>query len=47
MGITTLVTKGSTNDVNYAMALGGLTKGVTPLEMASAYGTFANKGVHE
>lgn len=28
------------------MALGGLTKGVTPLEMASAYGTFANKGVH-
>ena len=26
--------------------LGGLTKGVTPLEMASAYGTFANKGVH-
>jgi len=46
MGITTLVTKGSTNDVNYAMALGGLTKGVTPLEMASAYGTFANKGVH-
>jgi len=46
MGITTLVTKGSPNDINYAMALGGLTKGVTPLEMASAYGTFANKGVH-
>ncbi len=42
MGITTLVDK----DENLAMALGGLTKGVTPLEMASAYGTFANKGVH-
>ena len=42
MGITTLDAKGD----NLAMALGGLTKGVTPLEMASAYGTFANKGVH-
>lgn len=42
MGITTLDAK----DDNLAMALGGLTKGVTPLEMASAYGTFANKGVH-
>lgn len=38
---------GSPNDNNLAAAaLGGLTKGVTPLEMASAYGTFANKGVH-
>ena len=42
MGITTLDDK----DDNLAMALGGLTRGVTPLEMASAYGTFANKGVH-
>lgn len=42
MGITTLDAK----DDNLAMALGGLTKGVMPLEMASAYGTFANKGVH-
>ena len=42
MGITTL----DAQDDNLAMALGGLTKGVTPLEMASAYGTFANKGVH-
>lgn len=42
MGITTLDAK----DDNLAMALGGLTKGVTPLEMVSAYGTFANKGVH-
>ncbi len=29
-----------------AVALGGITHGVTPLEMASAYGTFATTGVH-
>ena len=42
MGITTLDAK----DDNLAIALGGLTHGVTPLELASAYGTFANRGVH-
>ena len=42
MGITTM----EKDDDNLAMALGGLTRGVTPLEMASAYGTFANRGVH-
>jgi len=31
---------------NPAIALGGLTIGVSPLEMASAYGTLANGGVH-
>lgn len=41
MGITTL----ENGDSNLAMALGGLTHGVTPLEIAGAYGTFANKGV--
>ena len=47
LGITTLVEDGSPNDDNLASAaLGGLTKGVTPLEMAAAYGTFANKGVY-
>lgn len=45
MGISTLVTRGSVNDVNLAMALGGLTRGVTPLELASAYGVLANGGV--
>ena len=29
-----------------AIVLGGLTYGVTPLEMASAYGTLADQGVH-
>lgn len=44
MGITTLVTEGSINDGNLSTALGGLTKGVIPLEMASAYGVFATNG---
>ena len=46
MGITTFVLDGPTNDKNYATSLGGMTRGVTPLEIASAYGTFANSGVH-
>ena len=47
LGITTLVEDGSPNDDNLASAaLGGLTKGVTPLEMAAAYGAFANKGIY-
>lgn len=33
-------------DPNPAMALGGLTYGVSPLEMASAYSTLANEGKH-
>jgi penicillin-binding protein 1A len=45
-GITTLETKNSTtNDLNpAALALGGMTNGLTPLEITSAYSTFANKG---
>jgi penicillin-binding protein 1A len=46
MGISTFVLDGPQNDRNLATALGGLTKGVTPLELTSAYGTFANKGIH-
>ena len=40
LGITTLVD----DDDNAAMALGGLTHGVTPLEMAGAYAGIANMG---
>ena len=36
----------STVESNPAIALGGLRVGVTPLEMASAFGTLANGGVH-
>ena len=45
MGISTFVLEGEPNDNNYATALGGLTRGVTPLEITNAYCTFANDGV--
>ena len=45
MGIESLVREGKANDLGYApLALGGLTKGVTPLELAAAYTSFANQG---
>lgn len=44
-GITTLVENKAVSDENpAAMALGGMTKGVSPLEMANAYTTFPNNG---
>lgn len=44
-GITTLDTKGSVSDLNAAaLALGGMTNGVTTTEMANAYTTFPNNG---
>jgi len=46
LGITTLVENGSYNDVTLAMSLGGLTQGVTPLEMAAAYGAIGHNGVY-
>lgn len=45
MGISTLVYDGAVNDNNLAVALGGLVRGVSPLDMASAYGVLANGGV--
>ena len=42
MGITTL----SKEDENLALALGGLDKGISPLQMAAAYATIANDGVY-
>ncbi len=49
MGITSLVTKSEnaqTNDENLSLALGGVTWGITPLEMAAAYACIANNGVY-
>jgi len=43
MGISSLSPK---QDDGLGIALGGISKGVTPLEMASAYQTFANGGIH-
>lgn len=42
MGITSLTKK----DENLSLALGGLDKGISPLQMASAYATIANGGVY-
>ncbi len=39
-------TKMSDSDRNLSTALGGLTVGASPLEMAGAYGAFANNGVY-
>ena len=42
-----LVDSPGRNDLNLAsLALGGLTKGVTPVEMAAAYSTFGNTGIY-
>ena len=47
-GITSLIKEGDVNDNNLAaLALGGLSQGVSTLEMASAYSTFVNDGVHK
>lgn len=49
MGITSLVTAKENkehNDENLAMVLGGLTYGISPLEMAGAYAAIANGGVY-
>ncbi|NLJ80536.1 MAG: PBP1A family penicillin-binding protein [Firmicutes bacterium] len=46
MGISTFVEQGRVNDVALApLALGGMTKGVSPLELATAYGVLANQGI--
>ncbi len=42
MGITTL----NERDRSLPLSIGGLDKGISPLEMAGAYGTIANNGVY-
>ena len=46
VGISSLVLEGDTSDMHDALTLGGMTKGISPLEMSAAYGTFANGGVY-
>lgn len=52
LGFTTLVESRTeadgrvVSDINYPMALGGLTDGVTNLELTAAYATIANQGVY-
>ena len=44
LGITSLTSKDKQSPA--ALSLGGMTKGISPLEVAAAYGTIANKGVY-
>ena len=43
MGITTL---DDSEDANPSLSIGGLSRGITPLEMAGAYASIANDGVY-
>ncbi len=45
LGISTFTDDDGLDD-HYSLALGGLNRGVTPIEMASAYSVFANKGIY-
>ena len=48
VGVTTVAEEGNVNDLNpAALALGGMTEGISPLEMAGAYTTFPNGGVYK
>ncbi|MGP1569884.1 MAG: transglycosylase domain-containing protein [Eubacteriales bacterium] len=45
LNISTIVENGATNDLNpAALALGGMTNGISPLEMSAAYAAFVNDG---
>lgn len=47
LGITSILREGDVNDMNAsALALGGMTNGISPLEIASAYGAYANGGTY-
>jgi penicillin-binding protein 1A len=45
MGVTSLVEEGPVNDRNLSLALGGISKGVTLMQMVTAYSVLANQGV--
>lgn len=45
LGISTFTADDGLDD-HYSLALGGLNRGVTPIEMASAYSVFANNGIY-
>ena len=54
LGVTTYIDKANTftkggksyNDETYSTVLGGMTYGISPLEMAGAFSTFANRGIY-
>jgi penicillin-binding protein 1A len=45
VGVSSVVESGDSNDMNAAaLALGGMTNGISPLEMSAAYSAFVNDG---
>lgn len=47
LGVTSVIESGSVNDMNAAaLALGGMSKGISPLQMCAGYSTFANQGIY-
>ena len=47
LGVTSVVESGSINDMNpAALALGGMTQGISPLQMTAGYSAFANQGIY-
>lgn len=45
-GVSTIVDEGRINDHNLStVALGGMTKGISPIELAKIYGTYGNDGI--
>ena len=48
LGITSIVETGSVNDMNLSsVSLGGMTQGISPVELTAAFATYANKGVYQ
>ncbi|MBR2736312.1 MAG: PBP1A family penicillin-binding protein [Firmicutes bacterium] len=48
-GVSSITERSGDSEGDYnpaALGLGGMLKGISPMEMAAAYGTFANGGVH-
>lgn len=46
LGISTVVESGERNDRGPALCLGGMTKGISPLEMTAAFATFPGGGIY-
>ncbi len=46
LGITSLVESGRNNDLGPALALGGVTNGISPLELTAAFASFGNNGIY-
>lgn len=46
LGISSIVESGERNDLGPALCLGGMTRGISPLEMTAAFSTFPSGGIY-